>query len=282
MWRRDVIARTGECGRGEALMRPIILGGRLVEPLPTLEQARARAAESVAKLTPALRELEDAEPWPVIYSRELRELIDRTQRQLRTMSTIFFDIDTQLDFVYPSGALYVPRRRADRAGGRLPESLCRGARCTRSSPRLTPTPKMTSSSVSGRITAWLGTLGQRKAEETLLAKRVVIPNCNCELRLEGAQQIVIEKQTVDAFQVPNLQRVVNQLGGDRFVVYGVVTEICVLFAVRGLLNLGKPVTVVTDAIETLRDEDSRRALAEMQDGGARLATLQQVLTGTYS
>jgi nicotinate phosphoribosyltransferase len=80
---RDVIARSGECGRGEALMRPIILGGRLVEPLPTLAQARDRAAESIAKLPPALRELEVAEPWPVIQSRELRELIGQTRSNLR-------------------------------------------------------------------------------------------------------------------------------------------------------------------------------------------------------
>jgi nicotinate phosphoribosyltransferase len=80
---RDVIARSGECGSGEALMKPVILGGQLVEPLPTLEEARTRAAESIAKLTPALRELEIVEPWPVIYSRELRELIGRTQRNLR-------------------------------------------------------------------------------------------------------------------------------------------------------------------------------------------------------
>jgi nicotinate phosphoribosyltransferase len=79
---RDVIARCGECGSGEALLRPVILGGRLVEELPTLEQARTRAAEQIAKLAPALRELEVTEPWPVIYSRELRELIGLTQRNL--------------------------------------------------------------------------------------------------------------------------------------------------------------------------------------------------------
>ena len=79
---RDVIARSGECGRGEALLRPIILGGRLIEPLPSLEQARQRAAESIAKLPAALRQLEVTEPWPVIYSREMRELIERTRRNL--------------------------------------------------------------------------------------------------------------------------------------------------------------------------------------------------------
>ena len=79
---RDVIARSGECGQGEALLRPVILGGQLVEPLPTVEQARSRAAAMIAKLAPPLRELEQAEPWNVIYSRELRELIEQTRRNM--------------------------------------------------------------------------------------------------------------------------------------------------------------------------------------------------------
>ena len=53
-----------------------------MEPLPCVEQSRQRAAESIAKLPPALRPLETAEPWTVIHSRELRELIDRTRSNL--------------------------------------------------------------------------------------------------------------------------------------------------------------------------------------------------------
>ncbi|HXB68437.1 MAG TPA: nicotinate phosphoribosyltransferase [Candidatus Acidoferrales bacterium] len=80
---RDVVARSGECGSGEALMRPVILGGKLIEPLPTLEQARRRAAEYIAKLPEPLRQLEIAEPWPVIHSRELRELIGQAGSNLK-------------------------------------------------------------------------------------------------------------------------------------------------------------------------------------------------------
>jgi nicotinate phosphoribosyltransferase len=80
---RDVVARSGECGKGEALLRPVILGGKLVEPLPTLEQSRRRAAESIAKLPEPLRQLEITEPWPVILSRELRELIGQTGSNLK-------------------------------------------------------------------------------------------------------------------------------------------------------------------------------------------------------
>jgi len=191
------------------------------------------------------------------------------------MNTIFFDIDSQLDFLYPSGALYVPRAE------RIVPAIARLNRfaAERGIPVISTTDAHAEDDVE--FQQWphhcvSGTLGQRKAEATLLARRVVIPNRDCELRLEGAQQIVVEKQTVDVFAAPNLERVVERLGGQRFVVYGVVTEICVLFAVRGLLKLRRPVTVVTDAIETLRAEDSRRALDEMQAGGAVLATVAQI------
>ena len=192
------------------------------------------------------------------------------------MSTIFFDIDSQLDFLYPSGALYVP------GAERIVPAIAHLNRYAagRGIPVISTTDAHAEDDVEFR--QWphhcvAGTLGQRKAEETLLAQRVVIPNRDCELSLEGARQIVIEKQTVDVFAAPNLQRVIDRLQGDRFVVYGVVTEICVLFAARGLLKLGKPVTIVTDAIETLRAADSEHALAEMQAAGATLASVTQVL-----
>jgi nicotinate phosphoribosyltransferase len=79
---RDVVARSGECGKGEALLRPVILGGRLVEPLAPLETARRRAAESIARLPARLRGLDPVEPWPVIYSRELRQLAERARCNL--------------------------------------------------------------------------------------------------------------------------------------------------------------------------------------------------------
>ena len=78
----DVLARSGECGPGTALLRPVILGGRLIEPLPGAEQARAHAASSLAALPAGLRQLEVGEPWPVACSRELRELSQRTRRNL--------------------------------------------------------------------------------------------------------------------------------------------------------------------------------------------------------
>ncbi len=192
------------------------------------------------------------------------------------MKTVFVDVDSQLDFLYPAGALYVPgaerivpaiaRLNQFAAGRGVPVISTTDAHAENDPEFATWPPHCIS-----------GTWGQHKAERTLLGKRVIIPNRGCDFALDGAQQIVVEKQTVDVFQAPNLARVIDRLGATDFVVYGVVTEICVLFAARGLLKAGKQVTVVTDAVESLKSEDSARALSEICSAGGRLATVGQVL-----
>jgi len=191
------------------------------------------------------------------------------------MKTVFFDIDSQLDFLYPAGALYVPHAE------RIVPAIARLNRfaAAHGIPVVSTTDAHAENDPEFAI--WpphcvAGTWGQRKAEATLVGGRIVIPNCACDIALEGAPRIVVEKQTVDVFLAPNLIRVVERLNADRYVVYGVVTEICVLYAVRGLLKTGKPVTVVTDAVAALTAEASARALEEIRAGGGTLATVSEV------
>ncbi len=185
------------------------------------------------------------------------------------MKTVFIDVDSQLDFLYPAGALYVPRAE------RIVPAIAALNRLA--AQRGIPVISTTDAHLENdpEFAVWpphcvAGTLGQHKAESTLLDGRVVIPNRECPLNIEGARQIIVEKQTVDVFQAPNLARVIERLGGEDFVVYGVVTEICVLYAARGLRKMGKSVTVVTDAIQSLNAEGCTRALDEMRELGCRL------------
>jgi len=78
----DVLARSGECSNGKPMLRPVLLGGQLVEPLPDLNAARTRAAEALRNLPAPLRSLDPAEPWPLRYSKDLLALIERTRRNL--------------------------------------------------------------------------------------------------------------------------------------------------------------------------------------------------------
>ncbi len=166
------------------------------------------------------------------------------------MSKLFVDIDTQLDFLYPAGALYVPGAELliptlahlTRYAGhhRIPLVSTVDAH-TEDDPEFKSWPKH----------CVAGATGQHKAEATLLTSRVVVANRDGRFEIAGSHQIVVEKQTVDAFQTHTFAPLIRQLDPEQFVVYGVVTEICVGHAVRGLLQFGKPVTVVTDAIRAL-------------------------------
>jgi len=194
------------------------------------------------------------------------------------VNTVFVDVDTQLDFLYPAGALYVPR--AERIVPAL-ERLNRHAAAH-------GIPVLSTMDAHGEddpeFQAWpphcvAGTLGQHKAGATLLEKQVLIPNRDGAFSFDGAQQILLEKQTVDAFATRTLARVIHALGAERFVVYGVVTEICVLCAARGLLAAGKHVAVVSDAVKELHADEAARAYAEIRSLGGSVTTLSEVLGG---
>jgi nicotinamidase/pyrazinamidase len=96
--------------------------------------------------------------------------------------------------------------------------------------------------------------------------------------LSQYQQILLEKQTLDIFQSRHAGELVKRLGdAAEFVVFGVVTEYCVRFAAKGLLERGRRVSVVQDAIETLKPEDGERAVAELKALGAKFITTDRAL-----
>ena len=84
----DVLARSSECfscdsSDVEALQKPVILGGQLVEPLPTAAEARANAAARLAKLPAPCHSLftvEDA--WRVELSPELVKLEEKVRKEI--------------------------------------------------------------------------------------------------------------------------------------------------------------------------------------------------------
>ncbi len=88
-----------------------------------------------------------------------------------------------------------------------------------------------------------------------------------------AQQFLLEKQTFDCFTNVNLAALLERFGAERYVVYGVVTEICVKLAAFGLLKTGKRVELVTDAVRSLRDADSSAMTAAFLAAGGVLTTV---------
>jgi nicotinate phosphoribosyltransferase len=84
---RDVLGRSCECAgcsqndrpQAEALLRPVMLHGEIVEPLPDVYQARRHAAESMALLPAPCHSLFESHAWRVELSAELQHLDERVR-----------------------------------------------------------------------------------------------------------------------------------------------------------------------------------------------------------
>ncbi len=191
------------------------------------------------------------------------------------MKTVFFDVDTQIDFVYPAGALYAPGAET------IVDRVAALNRYAASHGHVVISSMDTHAEDDPEFKAWPphcvpGTTGQQKPAATLLEKRVVIPNAPCDLKIEGVQQVLLEKQTLDCFTNMNLAALLEKLGAERYVVYGVVTEICVKCAAFGLLKTGGRVDLVTDAVRSLDEQQSAKMIADFTNAGGFLTTAAQV------
>ena len=188
------------------------------------------------------------------------------------MKTVFFDVDTQIDFLYPAGALYVPG--AETIVGKVAALNQYAAR----NGIVVISDVDAHAEDDAEFQTWpphcvAGTAGQQKPAATLLEKRIVIPNVATDLAFDGVQQVLLEKQTLDCFSDVNLPGLLKRLGAERYVVYGVVTEICVKFATDGLLKTGKRVELVTDAVRSLNDAAAAEMLASFTARGGVLTTV---------
>src|SRR5258708_20912581 len=123
--------------------------------------------------------------------------------------------------------------------------------------------------------------GAKYVPEALADRVAVVPNresASLPNGLSQFQQVLLQKQTLDIFESRHAESLVQRLPRTaEIVVFGVVTEYCVRLAAKGLLERGRRVCVVRDAIETLNPEEGRKTLDELQSLGARLVSTDQAL-----
>lgn len=189
------------------------------------------------------------------------------------MKTVFFDVDTQLDFLYPAGALYVPG--AEQIVPVLGE-LTRYAAAKKIAVISTADAHVED---DAEFRTWkphcvLGAFGQQKEPVTRLPAAVVLDSSTDV----SAPQIIVQKQVLDAFSNAFLRPLLTKMIADRYVLYGVVTEICVRCAALGLLQTGARVELVTDAVKSLSATDEQAFIEQFKAQGGRLTIASAVLS----
>src|SRR5271165_6744976 len=197
------------------------------------------------------------------------------------MKTVFLDVDTQIDFLFPAGALYVPGAEeiVPNLAALTRHALARGHQIISTADA--------HSEDDPEFKVWkphcvAETVGQHKAAATLSELPLIVTSNTGALeplmaQLPQAKQIVVEKQMLDCFSNPNLKPLLNAIEADRFVVYGVATEYCVRCALAGLVELGKPVYLVTDAIRGIDPEASRQVITGFEAQGVVLRSTADVV-----
>jgi nicotinamidase/pyrazinamidase len=186
---------------------------------------------------------------------------------------VFFDVDTQVDFMVPTGRLYVP------GAEQIVPNLVRLMQWARAHhvPVISSADAHTPDDPEFKI--WpphcvAGTPGQQRIPETQFPGATVIPSRpNAFMppaRWDG--QFILEKRAYTFEDNPNFENVLRALRPRRAVVFGVATEYCVRAGALALREYGFPVDLVVDAVKPITEEGGRKALKEMTAAGVRLVT----------
>jgi nicotinamidase/pyrazinamidase len=183
---------------------------------------------------------------------------------------VFVDIDTQRDFLDPSGVLFIPG--SDSLIANLAQ-LTQFAQ-ERNIPVIATACAHRPDDEEFRVFpphCLIGTPGQGRIEATSWPDSMVL-SPDTPLSSESPLHLTIQKRLYDVFSHPDADHIVSRYNEDNptFVVYGVATDYCVKAAVLGLLDRGCRVAVVVDAIRAIDAAREPEVLTEFANRGALL------------
>jgi nicotinamidase/pyrazinamidase len=203
--------------------------------------------------------------------------------------TVFWDVDTQVDFMLPSGALSVPGADALRPNlGRLTDAArVAGVTIVHTAddhdphdPEIAEDPDFVETFPAHCLR---GTGGAERLPETAAAPGAAdIPPDGAGVDLAAAasaSEVVLRKNRFDAFSNPAAAPLLRTLAPERVVVYGVALEVCDRYAVEGMLALdgGFEIVLVEDAVAALDPAAGAALIEEWRRRGVRIATTDEVL-----
>jgi nicotinamidase/pyrazinamidase len=201
---------------------------------------------------------------------------------------IFWDVDTQVDFMHPDGKLYVPGAEeiaptlqrlvaAARDAGLVHVASADDHELT--DPEIDDEPDFRNTYPPHCLR---GTRGAQKIPETeqadpLPLSLVPFPPGLVPQLVGGRREILLLKKNFNVFTNPNTDPLLDALDPDEIVVFGVATDVCDDAAIRGFLQRGRRVVFVEDAARGLDAERTAACTAAWREGGVAFATADAVL-----
>jgi nicotinamidase-related amidase len=184
---------------------------------------------------------------------------------------ILIDIDTQKDFLLVSGKLCIRNHRRVLANIRR---VMAWARC-RSVPIISTAEVYSSNNGNGTPSYCIdGTEGQKKIHYTLVDNRISLAaDGSTDLPrdiLRQYRQVILHKRCVDPFDEPRIDRLLSELRANEFILLGTSLEGAVKATALGLLQRGKKVTIIVDAIGSYNTGKAKLAIRKMETKGAKV------------
>ncbi|TMK80030.1 MAG: cysteine hydrolase [Actinobacteria bacterium] len=201
---------------------------------------------------------------------------------------VLWDVDTQVDFMLPTGKLYVPgaeeaapamRRLVDaaRAGGVIHVASADDHELT--DPEISDEPDFRNTYPPHCLR---GTRGAQKIPETeqtdpLPLSLIPFPPGLVPGLVEGRREILLLKKNFNVFTNPNADPLLDALEPAEIVVFGVATDVCDDAAIRGFLQRGRRVRFVEDAARGLDEARVAACTAAWRKAGVEFTTTDEVV-----
>jgi nicotinamidase/pyrazinamidase len=206
------------------------------------------------------------------------------------MPVLFWDVDTQVDFMLPHGKLYVPgaesiipnlKKLTDYAHGH-------GIRVVASADDHVEGHRELSGSPDFRETFPLhcmrGTAGQKKIPETSLRQPLVIePEAVGAASLQESLaahegDVLLNKHWFDVFTNPNTDAVIGALRPRTIVLYGVATDVCNKYALEGIMERHPEIRLfaVQDAMRAIDPAAQEHLLKQWAEEGVRIVDTAEI------
>lgn len=202
---------------------------------------------------------------------------------------LFWDVDTQVDFMDPSGSLYVPGAETLRPNLALLTTAARqrGIPLVHSADDHEVSDPEISVDRADFVDTFpphclRGTPGAERVPETAPGPEALdIPwdgSGTDAATIAAASEVVLRKKRFDVFSNPAAPVVLEAFRPGTVVVYGVALDICDRYAVEGMLDLGGfEVVVVSDAVAAVVPGTGQGLLADWRKRGVRIVTTAEVL-----
>jgi len=193
---------------------------------------------------------------------------------------ILVDIDTQKDFLLAEGKACIRNHRRVLAHIRRVMAWAR----TQNIPIISTAEVYPDNNGESAINYCIdGTDGQKKIHYTLFNDRVTFgADGNTDLprdMLRRYKQVILHKRCVDPFDEPRIDRLLSEVRANEFYLVGTTLEGAVKMTALGLLQRGKKVNVIIDAVGSHSKKEAMLTLRKMETKGAKLIDTKK-LAGT--